>query len=147
MYNNTSRVLPYSSGQITGVILPRSEKILTYQDVDFRIEKVKKQIQHLTAQLPQRKTHGGKAFRAKKISLQQQISLASDRLNLLQTAKATIPKAQSTTLTKESSMIKMATSTAFAVSSAFGFTASPSGPLRKSSLLSKERFMVIQARY
>jgi hypothetical protein len=89
MFNNTSKVLPYS-GQTVGVILPHSEKILNAQDLDKKITKVKGHIEHLTAQQPHRNTHGGKAFRAKRISLQNQIALASDRLHLLQSAKATI---------------------------------------------------------
>jgi hypothetical protein len=94
MSNNTSKVLPYSSGQMTGVILSHSEKVLSAQDLDKKIEKAKGQIEHLTAQLPHRNTHGGKGFRAKKISLQDQISLISDRLTMLQMAKAAIPKVQ-----------------------------------------------------
>src|SRR5690348_10191987 len=92
IYNNTSKVLPYSSGQMTGVILPRSDKVLTAEDLDQRIATAKGHIEHLTAQLPHRQTHGGPGFRSKVTSLRDQIDQTSKRLNLLQTAKAAIPQ-------------------------------------------------------
>lgn len=79
MFNNRSQILTYSSG----FVLPHSEKVFSFQEIDKKIEKARKHVEHLTAKLPQRSTHGGKAFRAKKISLQDQISVASDRLALL----------------------------------------------------------------
>jgi len=46
----------------------------------------------LQTQISQRKTHGGKAFRSRKISLQEQISSASKTLELLQYAKTVFPR-------------------------------------------------------
>lgn len=100
MYNDTTRVLPYSSGQMVGVILPHSEKILSSQDLDRKIAKEKGHIERLSSQLHQ--AHGGKALRSRRISLQNQIFLASDRLTLLQVAKTAVPEVQVVAPTQES---------------------------------------------
>ncbi len=80
MYNNISKIRLYS---MTEVILPYSEKPLNPENIDEKITTLSNHIAHLNSQLSQRKTHGGKGFRAKKSSLQNQISLATNRLNLL----------------------------------------------------------------
>lgn len=88
MFNNTSSVLPFFSEQKLGVILPLSEKVLSSDDIDKKIEKVKLHIEHLFAQLPD---HGGKRSRIVHRSIRDQISLSSDKIELLQKAKAAIP--------------------------------------------------------
>lgn len=88
MFNNTSTVLSHSSGQMTGVILPYSEKVLSSQDIDNRIEKAKGYLEYLTARLSHRNIHGGKAL------LQKAKTLTSDRLTMLQMAKTLISELQ-----------------------------------------------------
>lgn len=95
MYNNTSKILPFysqNSPNICGVILPHSDKILGSQDIDKKIESVKKHIAFMTQKLSHRNTHGGKRFRAREISSQDQISISRIKLELLQMAKTTITK-------------------------------------------------------
>lgn len=90
MFNNTSRVKLYTYEQSTWVILPMSERVLSSEEIDKKIEKMKSHISHLSA-LSHNKTHGGKRFRAVQISLHNQMSSAKDRLNLLLIAKAAFP--------------------------------------------------------
>jgi hypothetical protein len=99
MYNNTSKILPswfqdclHLPQALCGVVLPHSDKLLSAQDIDKKIENTKKHIFHLTQQLPNRATHGGKRFRARVISLQDQISLSTQKFELLQMAKTTLTK-------------------------------------------------------
>jgi len=87
MFNNTSKILPYSSGQTIGVILPHSDKILSAQNIDQKIKRATRHIDHLTAQLSHRNTHGGTRFRGRQISLKDQISVTSEWLSMLKTAK------------------------------------------------------------
>lgn len=92
MFNNTSKILPYTmpDSLMNGVILPRSDKVLFACDIDKKIERARSQIDHLNQSLSHRNTHGGKAFRARNISIRDQISSASERMKLLQLAKASI---------------------------------------------------------
>ena len=94
MYNNTTRIVPYVTSLITGVILPHSDNVLNAQNLEKKILKARAHINHLTAKTPNKGSHGGKRFRAKRISIQNQISDASQRLNVLQMAKAAILKLQ-----------------------------------------------------
>lgn len=93
MLNTTSKVIPYFSPNcagvagVAGVVLPHSAKLRSSQEIDAKIEKTKRHLEYLTAQLPLRTTHGGKNFRAKKISLRDQISLASEELFQLRKAE------------------------------------------------------------
>src|SRR5690242_997210 len=89
MFNSTSKILPYTipGTLITGVILPRSDKLLFLAEIDQKIARTESQLGHLNNCLSERNTHGGKAFRSRHISLQDQISSASKRIELLQLAK------------------------------------------------------------
>lgn len=117
MFNNTTRVLLYESPDrsIRGVILPRSDKVLSLQDLDEKIKRATSHIAHLTSQLPSRATHGGTAFRAKNISLKDGISAAAERLHLLQEAKAAISEAQSN-FSRAKSLSRQAALTASTIS-------------------------------
>lgn len=88
-YNNTSQILPciLRSTFTSGVILPHSNKFLTFQDIDERIKKTRDHINHLTQSVSHRQhTHGGKGYRARRVTVQNQIVLASKKLELLQSA-------------------------------------------------------------
>jgi|GEM_PF-5677453 hypothetical protein len=104
MLNNTSKILPYTmpDSLMNGVILPRSDKVLFACDINKKIEKVRSQIGHLNQSLSHRNTHGGKAFRARNISIKDQISSASERMELLQSAKTPIIE-----LNKQSKLIPL----------------------------------------
>lgn len=101
MYNHTNRVSRFSSIEMSGVVLPHTNKVLSESEIDRKIQKAQNHIAHLNNGLSQRKTHGGKGFRAKRISLQDQISEATARLNLLQTAKIAIPNRETILCIKE----------------------------------------------
>lgn len=58
--------------------------------LEAKIEKKKHHIDHLKGALGHRKTHGGKRYRARQISLKEQIKLASQELELLNQAKRII---------------------------------------------------------
>ena len=92
LYNNTSKlVLHYSlygDGDIEGITLPRSDKVLLEADIDARIAKAKVEIDHLTNRLAHRVKHGGKRFRARQISIKDQRELCTARLKELESAKA-----------------------------------------------------------
>ncbi len=89
MFNSTSGILPYASPDysVTGFILPHSDKVLTSEDIDRKIKRTEERIVKLTQGMPHRNTHGGKSFRAEKRAAQDQVSLASQRLKLLNRAK------------------------------------------------------------
>ena len=84
MYNTSKVSLFFAEG----VILPHSGKVLTLQDIDKKISKMKGHIAHLDGQLSERQTHGGKGFRTRQISLLDQRAIASSRLDLLQQAES-----------------------------------------------------------
>lgn len=92
LYNNTSKIAPhyslYGEGDIEGVILPRSDKVLLEADIDTRIAKAKSEIDHWKNRLAHRVTHGGKRFRARQISIKDQRELCTARLKELESAKA-----------------------------------------------------------
>jgi len=90
--NNTSKILPHSSPLLSGVMLPHSEKVLTASDLDKKIQKLRHHIEHLNGSIAHRKTHGGRHFRDRKISIQNQIDLANQKLNLYEKAKTIIPQ-------------------------------------------------------
>ncbi len=93
MHNSTTKILTYvmPNTQNYAAILPNSNKILIYDELDQKIDKTKKHITYLTQQLqPSRNIHGGKRFRERKISRQTQILSASERLKCLETAKISI---------------------------------------------------------
>ncbi len=92
MFNNTSKILPHTmpDSLMNGVILPYSDKVLFARDIEKKIERARSQAGHLNQSLPHRKTPGGKAFRARKISIRDQVSSISERMKLLQLAKASI---------------------------------------------------------
>ncbi len=94
IFNNTSKILPYTQPDslMNGVILPHSDKVLSSSDIDKKVEKTKSHISYLSGGLAHRNTHGGKSFRAKNISIKDQISSASKRLELLESAKTIITK-------------------------------------------------------
>lgn len=93
-FNNTSKVLPQTNPQTLeqGVVLPHSSKIISENDIDSRINKTKNHINHLSESQAHRKTHGGKRFRARQISIRNQIEIASKQLTLLNEAKVIIVK-------------------------------------------------------
>lgn len=82
--------------------LTQSKKLLSSQDTDKKIERTERHIKHLVAQFPQRNTHGGKGFRAKRISILNQISLASNRLTSLRLAKVSASKVTDSDFTEKS---------------------------------------------
>ena len=86
MSNTTSRIV--SSGN--GVILPQTDKVLYLSDIEKKIEKTNNQLVHLEQKKGHRNTHGGKTFRARAISIEDQKAVASQRLQLLQSAKDTL---------------------------------------------------------
>ncbi len=76
-----------------GAILPHSSTILTESDIEKKILKARKHISNLKINAgSSRNTHGGKAFRAKRISLKSQSSEHSKRLELLRTAQTLLGK-------------------------------------------------------
>jgi hypothetical protein len=75
-----------------GVILPHSDRVLFLSDVNSQIQRAKSQIDHLTYAQSHRNTHGGKRFRAKQISLRDQVDSCSKRLTLLTSAQDVIVK-------------------------------------------------------
>ena len=92
--NNTAKILPYSSGSLYGVILPHSEKVLTSSDLDKKIEKTRHHIEHLNGSIASRKTHGGRHFRDRKISILTQVDIANKKLELYEKAKTLVPQAK-----------------------------------------------------
>lgn len=93
LFNNTSRILRYTDvNSNNGVVLPHSHHVLFESDIDSRIKKTKGHIDHLFNAQSHRNAPGGKRVRARKISLQNQIQYASERLSLLVSAKAIIIK-------------------------------------------------------
>lgn len=94
MLNNTSKILSYiqPDSLINGVLLPHSDKVLSLSDIDKKVEKTKSHISHLSGSFAHRNTYGGKSFRAKNMSIKDQISSASKRLELLESAKTIITK-------------------------------------------------------
>ncbi len=98
MFNSTSKIVVSTSqnDQINGVILPRSNKLLSSDELDKKIEKTRSHILYLAKQVPERNTHGGKNFRVHQASVHDQISTACKRLNLLQAAKLAAIQAKPT---------------------------------------------------
>lgn len=108
-FNNTSKIVPCrlapavtavifpTTGKIAhqtnvyGVILPQSGKMLCQSDIDSKIQKTKNQIAYLS-NAQSSKSHGGKRFRGRQISLRDQINSAKEHLNLLKSAKETLVK-------------------------------------------------------
>jgi hypothetical protein len=84
---------------MNGVILPQSSRVLFEIDIDTKIQKTKNHIDHLSNAQSKRNTHGGKKFRARQISLREQLDSSSKRLVLLTSAKEIIVK-----LNKESQL-------------------------------------------
>lgn len=93
-FNSSSKILPYTLAEtgLHGVILPQSSKVLFESDIDSKIQKTKSHIDHLSNAQAHRNTHGGKRFRAKQISLRDQIDSSTKRLALLTSAKKVIVK-------------------------------------------------------
>lgn len=55
--------------------------------IDIKIKKLEKQMSHLTNMQAHRKTHGGKRFRSKQISLRNQIDICAQKIYLLNLEK------------------------------------------------------------
>ena len=91
-FNNSSHSLLWeyldagSSVKKQGVVLPHSEKILTLDDICRKILSTNNHKNHLTAQLSNRFTDGGKRLRSKKVSISNQILQATERLGILKKA-------------------------------------------------------------
>jgi hypothetical protein len=83
MFNNTTHVKLHSSEQMVRAILPRSETLLSGAEITKKIIKTENHISYLMSHMPSRNTHGGKRFRARKISIENQITLAQQRLETL----------------------------------------------------------------
>jgi hypothetical protein len=64
--------------------------VLFKNDIDKKIEKTKSHLSYLSNSQSHRITHGGKRFRARQISLQEQVQSYSERLSLLTSAKKNI---------------------------------------------------------
>ncbi len=94
LFNNTSKIVPYTTPDTygNGVVLPHSSKVLFEHDIDKKIEKTKGHISHLSNSQSHRNTHGGKRFRARQISLKDQVQYFSKELTLLTSAKEIIVK-------------------------------------------------------
>lgn len=94
-FNNTLTVLTFIDPNtgMNGVILPQSSRLLSESDIDSKIKKIKSHIDHLFNAQSHRKTHGGKRFCARQISLQDQTQNARQRLTLLMSAKDMFQKA------------------------------------------------------
>lgn len=78
------------SAEVVALLLAHGAKRnskLEISKLDQKIANTLGHIEHLKGQLAHRKTHGGKAFRAKKISIENQISEANERLKHLQKQK------------------------------------------------------------
>ena len=90
--NNSLKIMPYAVAETGahGVILPKSDKVLFESDIDSKIQKIHSHIRHLSNAKAHRKTHGGKGFRGKQISLQDQINSSKNELALLILAKEKI---------------------------------------------------------
>lgn len=90
--NSTSKILSYTDSNtgMHGVILPQSSGVLFESDIDAKIQKANNRIKSLSNAQSHRRTHGGKRFRARQISLQDQIKSTSKMLLLLETAKESI---------------------------------------------------------
>lgn len=89
MFNNTTKVLSYQLTASTyGVILPGCQKPLSLSEIDKRIENTINHIDHFKGSVRQRhQTHGAGKHRIRKVSVGDQMALASKRLELLQSAK------------------------------------------------------------
>lgn len=94
LFNNTSKVVPYTTPGTyeNGVILPHSARVLFEHDIDRKIAKTQGHISHLSSAQSHRNTHGGKRFRARQISLKDQVQYFSTELTLLASAKEIIVK-------------------------------------------------------
>lgn len=91
MFNSsTSRIILTHQNKLPMVILPKSEKLLTLSAINQKIAKALHHIKHLGEQLSDRNTHGGKCHRSKQTMINNQISLASKRLGLLESAQQII---------------------------------------------------------
>ena len=92
--NSTSKVLSYTDADtgLHGVILPQSSRVFFESEIDIKIQKANNRIKYLSSAQAYRRTHGGKRFRAKQISLRNQMNSTSDELSMLSTAKAIIVK-------------------------------------------------------
>lgn len=71
----------------TSVTLPDSDRVLFESDIDSKIKKTKRHIDHLSNAQSHRKTHGGKRFRAKQLSLRTQLDSTAQRLIWLESVK------------------------------------------------------------
>jgi hypothetical protein len=87
--NNSSRISLHSHAEtgMYGVMLPHSSRVLFDLEIDSKIKKTQKQIEHLSNAQSHRNTQGGKRFRARKISLHNQVELFCKRLTVLTLAK------------------------------------------------------------
>lgn len=85
MFNNTSGIQHHPESNT--MIFPRSDKFISFREIDKRIGKMSKHIHHLEQSLAHRHTHGGKKFRERKIALQAQLSKASKKLELFLTIR------------------------------------------------------------
>ncbi|ADI38901.1 putative uncharacterized protein [Waddlia chondrophila 2032/99] len=104
-FNNSSNSILHFEGtaQKVGAILPQSSKISFESDLDKKIEKARKHIDYLSTSLPHRNTHGGKRYRARRASINQQIHLAKERLETLSRAKESIRNSASQPVHQETS--------------------------------------------
>jgi hypothetical protein len=89
MYNATNGI------RVSGnnVYFPLSDKPINAQELEKKIEKAQNHIRHLEARIPHRTTHGGKTFRAKCISLKDQVAVTKESLIVMEIAqkKITVP--------------------------------------------------------
>lgn len=94
MFNITNRTILYSpqNDSTLGAILPHSDKVLSETDIDGRIDTLNQHKQQLSNSLAHRNTHGGKRFRAKRISKENEMALVSKKLELLVSAKNLVSK-------------------------------------------------------
>lgn len=88
-FNNTAKISRFVDPVTLrgGVILPHSSRVLFESDIDTKIKETKSQIDYLSNAQSHRNTHGGKRFRARQISLRDQLDSCSKRLLLLTSAK------------------------------------------------------------
>lgn len=68
------------------ISMPGSDKKLNSRDIETRIKKTENEISHLRDMFAHRNTHGGKRFRARKISIENNIDHAQKRLSQLNIA-------------------------------------------------------------
>jgi len=87
--NHSFTVSFQSSWDLPLVVFSNSEKAFSLQELEKKLLKTLRHIEHLADQICHKNTHGGKRFRTRQISLKDQIESSIERFDLLRTARVT----------------------------------------------------------